>query len=207
MYYLIPSFKRMVSKMAIMSINMLGQMTIKYNTEFLEKKLSSKALALICYLLINPNKKISREKITRYLWSDSDEESSKYNLRYSLWSIKRIILPDKNGEEFILAEKDVCFINKKYDFFSDVLLLKEYENKNDISLDTLLSLKELFTGDFLEGFYIHKCSEFNDIVLFERIVYQNKYIEILKKILGKYEITEQYYNCIKILNDILVIDP
>jgi DNA-binding SARP family transcriptional activator len=193
--------------MPVLSINMLGPITIEYKTEFLERKLSSKAVALICYLLINGDKKISREKIASYLWSENDEESSKYNLRYSLWNIKRIILPDKNGEEFIGAEKDVCYINKKYNFFSDILLLKECENKTDMSLEELLPLKKLFLGDFSEGLYIHKCPEFNDVILFERIVYQNKYVDLLKRILKKYEAMGQPYNCIEILKNILAIDP
>lgn len=193
--------------MSILCINMFGPITIKYKSEFLERKLSSKAIALICYLLINEDKKISREKIASYLWSENDEEASRYNLRYSLWNIKRIILPDAKGEEFILSEKDFCYINKKYDFFCDVLLLKEYETKTEVALEELLPLKKLFTGDFLEGLYIHKCPEFNDVILFERIVYQNKHVELLKKILENYEATCTTYNCIEILNDILAIDP
>ncbi|WP_291634304.1 BTAD domain-containing putative transcriptional regulator [Clostridium sp.] len=193
--------------MPVLSINMLGRITIKHKNELVENKFSSKAIDLICYLLINSDKKISREKIANYLWADSNNEASRSNLRYCLWSIKRIILPDEKGEEFILAEKHLCYINEKYDFFSDILFLNAYENKNDISLEELLSIKKLYGGDFLEGLYINKCPEFNDLVLFERIVYQNKNIELLKQILEKYESSKRYDNCIEILKDILVIDP
>lgn len=193
--------------MPVLSINMLGRITIKHKNESVENKFSSKAIDLICYLLINSDKKISREKIANYLWADSDSEASRSNLRYCLWSIKRIILPDEKGEEFILAEKHLCYINQKYDFFSDILFLNSYENKNDISLEELLSIKKLYGGDFLEGLYINKCPEFNDLVLFERIIYQNKNIELLKRILEKYESLKQYNNCIEILKDILIIDP
>lgn len=193
--------------MTVLLINMLGRITIKYKNEYVENKFSSKAIDLICYLLINSDKKISREKIANYLWVDSDNEASKSNLRYCLWSIKRIILPDEKGEEFISAEKHLCYINEKYDFFSDILFLNAYKNKDDISLEELLSIKNLYSGDFLEGLYVNKCPDFNDLVLFERIVYQNKNIELLKKILEKYELLNKYNNCIEILDDILVIDP
>ena len=193
--------------MPVLSINMLGRITIKHKNESVEDKFSSKAIDLICYLLINSDKKISREKIANYLWADSDNEASRSNLRYCLWSIKRIILPDEKGEEFILTEKHLCYINEKYDFFSDILFLNAYENKNDISLEKLLSFKKLYCGDFLEGIYINKCPDFNELVLFERIVYQNKNVELLKQILEKYESLKQYNNCIEILKDILVIDP
>jgi len=193
--------------MPVLSINMLGRITIKHKNESVENRFSSKAIDLICYLLINSDKKISREKIANYLWPDSDNEASKSNLRYCLWSIKRIILPDEKGEEFILAEKHLCYINEKYNFFSDILFLNSYENQNDISLEELLSIKKLYGGDFLEGLYINKCPEFNDLVLFERIIYQNKNIELLKKILEKYVSLKQFNNCIEVLKDILLMDP
>ena len=198
---------RVVSKMPVLSINMLGRITIKHKNEAVEDKFSSKAIDLICYLLINSDKKISREKIASYLWADSDDGASRSNLRYCLWSIKRIILPDEKGEEFILAEKHLCYINEKYDFFSDILFLNNYENKNNTSLEELVIIKKLYRGDFLEGLYINKCPDFNDLVLFQRIIYQNKHIELLKQILEKYEGLKQYNNCIEILKDILVIDP
>lgn len=193
-------------KMPILSISMLGKITMKFNGEYIENKLSHKAIALICYLITNSEKKISRENLAGLLWADSDEESSRYNLRYSFWSIKRIIHHDEKGEELIISEKDSCYINKRYDFFCDILFLKNYEEKNDITLDELLNLKTLFSGEFLEGLYIKRASEFNDFILFERIIFQNKDLEILKKILKKYEELNQPENCIRTVKEMLAID-
>lgn len=192
--------------MPILSINTLGKITMKFDGEYIESQLSHKAIALICYLIANSEKKISRDKLARMLWTDSNEESSRYNLRYSLWSIRRIIHHDKNGEEFIISEKDSCYINKRYDFFCDIFFLKSYEGKADITLKELLNLKEYFSGEFLEGLYINKASEFNDFILFERIVFQNKKIDILKKILNKYESQNQYVECVEIIKEMLAID-
>jgi len=190
-----------------LSINLLGRTKINYHGDNIESKMSTKAIALICYLISNCDKKISREKLSGNLWSDSDEKSSRYNLRFCLWSIKRIIHPDKYGEEFIICEKELCYINKRYNFFCDVLCLKQNEMEIDLSLEKLLELKTYYSGEFLEGLYINRASEFNDFVIFERIVFQNKNIELLKRILNKYTALEQYKDSIGILKEMLSIDP
>ena len=192
--------------MTVLSINMLGRTTINYKGEFIESKISTKAIALICYLISNSDKKISREKLAGYLWADSDEESSRYNLRFCLWSIKRIIHHDEFGEEFIISEKEFCHINKSYDFFCDTLFLREIEGEADLSLEQLLELKTYYSGEFLEGLYVNKSPEFNDFVLFERIVYQNKNVGLLNRILGKYESLGKYADCAGILKEMLAID-
>lgn len=192
--------------MPVLSINMLGRTTINYNSEYIESKISTKAIALICYLISNSDKKTSREKLAGYLWADSDEESSKYNLRFCLWSIKRIIHHDEQGEDFIICEKELCYINKNYDFFCDILFLKENERETNLPLEQLLKLKTYYAGEFMEGLYVNRSPEFNDFVLFERIVYQNKNVDLLKRILAKYVSMEKHTECIMILKEMLAID-
>jgi len=67
--------------------------------------------------------------------------------------------------------------------------------------------KELFRGDFLEGIYIKNCDEFNEKIIFERIVYQNKYVTLLSNIAEKYETYKNYMECIGVLNELVGIEP
>ncbi|HOL16600.1 MAG TPA: hypothetical protein PLZ49_10540, partial [Bacillota bacterium] len=85
----------------MLSINMFGQMSISYNGASIAAKLSKKLMALICLLVLNAHREMSREKITAYLWPDSEEESARYNLRYNLWVLKKVIPLDANGESFV----------------------------------------------------------------------------------------------------------
>jgi len=192
--------------MPVLSINMLGRITITYKGESIESKMSTKSIALICYLISNIGKKISRERLADYLWADSDGESSRYNLRHCLWSIKRIIQHNELGEDFIVCEKEFCSINKRYDFFCDILFLKESEDRIDLSLDQLLQWKSYYAGEFLEGLYVNKAPDFNDFVLSERIIFQNKNVELLKRILNAYQLLEKSAECIGILKEMLAID-
>jgi len=194
--------------MTKLSINLLGRVEFKFGEKKLEHKLSNKGIALISLLMLDTGKQICREKLISYLWADSDEEAARYNLRYNLWNIKKVIPADEKGHELIISHKDYCLINPEYDFKSDLHELSRFEKKgSDASIEELNTCKELFRGDFLEGIYIKNCDEFNERIILERIVYQNKYVDLLKYIAEKYETYKKYKECIQILNELIGIEP
>ncbi len=191
----------------MLSINLLGQVNISCNGVRIAEKLSTKLTALICLLVLNADREMSRERISAYLWPDSDEEAARYNLRYNLWTAKKLIPPDRNGENFILVTKESCRINKRYRFQCDKLCIDKFNIKAERSLDELIRLKELFKGDFLEGFYLKNCDEFNEVVLFEQVVCQNKQIEIMKKLTELYERENRYEEALQVLHEMMAIEP
>lgn len=194
--------------MSKLNINLMGSIEFKYENKRLEHKLSNKAIALISILMLDMGKQISREKLSAYLWADSDEEAARYNLRYNLWNIKKVIPTDEYGQELIIAQREFCLINPQYDFDSDIReLMKAEKNANTNSLEELNGYKELFRGDFLEGIYIKNCDEFNEKIIFERMVYQNKYVNLLSNIAEKYETYKNYKDCIQTLNELVSIEP
>lgn len=191
----------------MLTINMLGKCAIFYDNECISDKLSSKLVALICLLVLNRNRNMSKEKIIAYLWPDSDEEAAKSNLRFNLWNIRKSIPQNVEGEDFIISGKDFCRINEKYVFQCDKTRLDSCKVSQIESIDDLLQLKDLFQGDFLEGLYIRNCNEFNEMILFERVVCQNKQVEILEKLIGLYEEQERYEEELQILNEVAAIEP
>jgi len=191
----------------MLTVNMLGKSAIFYDDECISDKLSSKLVALICLLVLNRNRNMSKEKIIAYLWPDSDEEAAKSNLRFNLWNIKKTIPQNEEGEDFILSGKDFCRINEKYEFQCDKTQLDSCKVSQIDRIEDLLRLKDLFQGDFLEGLYLRNCNEFNEMILFERVVCQNKQVEILEKLIGLYEEQERYEEELEILNEVAAIEP
>ncbi len=191
----------------MLTISMLGQMNISYNDVSITDKLSTKLMALVCLLVLNSNREMSRERLSTYLWPDSDEESSRYNMRYILWKIKKLIPLDEEGQSFLVITKDSCRINKNYKFQCDKLFIDSFDTHGRKSVEKLLQLKELFKGDFLEGFYLKNCNEFNEIILFERVVSQTKHIEIMKRLAHLYDETDQYEEEIQILHEMTAMEP
>ncbi|MDD3169573.1 MAG: BTAD domain-containing putative transcriptional regulator [Eubacteriales bacterium] len=191
----------------MLTINMLGKGAIFYDKECISDKLSSKLVALVCLLVLNKNRDMSREKIITYLWPDSDDEAAKSNLRFNLWNIRKAIPQSCDGEDFIITGKDYCRINEKYPYECDKTMLDGVKVSQLEKVEELLKLKELFKGDFLEGLYLRNCNEFNEMILFERVVCQNKQVEILEKLIGLYEEQEKYEEELQILNEVAAIEP
>lgn len=191
----------------MLTINMLGKVNITFNGVSIDDKLSQKLVALICLLVLNMDRDMSKEKIASYLWPDSKDDAAKYNLRYNLWMIKKLIPQDENGQNLIISGKNYCRINKDYNFYCDKIKLDQFKVEKQSSVDELIKLKELFKGDFLEGLYLKNCNEFNEMILFERVVCQNKQVEILKKLVDLYDEKERYEDELQILNEIMMIEP
>ncbi len=191
----------------MLTINMLGKVNINYKGTSIADKASSKLVALICLLVLNKNRDMSKEKIIAYLWPDSNEEAAKSNLRFNLWTIKKMIPQDLNGEDFINVGKDYCRINQKYVFYCDKIELDKCQKNCDENIEELMALKSLFKGDFLEGLYLRNCNDLNELILFERVACQNRQVEILKKLVLLYEKHEKYEEGLQILNEIDVIEP
>lgn len=190
----------------MLKIRMLGRTRIEYGGESIDAQMSNKTQALIYLLLLNYGKFLAREKAQLYLWPDSTEEAAKYNLRYNLWLLKKTLPKDGNGQSLILAEKDVCSINTAYELECDFLTIRAFESETD-SLEALCRIKSLFTGEVLEGWYLKNCSEYNEMILFERMLCETKHIEILKCLAGKYSAAGEYAKALSILQEILQIEP
>ncbi|MGD9569571.1 MAG: BTAD domain-containing putative transcriptional regulator [Sedimentibacter sp.] len=191
----------------MLNIYFLGKSRIEYNGKLLEDQLGSKAIALICLLVLKDNGYLSREKIVGYLWPDSSIEAARYNLRYNLWLIKKNIGVDEHGNSFLKVDNEFFCINKDYDFTCDITDIMKFKPSKYDSIDSILKLKKLFRGDLLEGFYFKKCEEFNDIIILERINSEQRKVKILKRLAELYENAEKYDSCIEIINEILDIEP
>lgn len=191
----------------MLDIRFLGKVTIKYNGQNIEEQLGSKAIALICLLALNHRKYMSREKLEGYLWPDSDTEAAKYNLRYNLWLVKKNIGKDKDGGAFLYIDNECCGINSKYKFKCDIIDIIEFIPSQKDSIENIIKLKQLFRGDLLEGYYFKNCDELNELIIFERMKFEQQKIKVLKCLVKLYENKGEYTSCLKIIDKILEIEP
>jgi len=139
-------------------------------------------------------------------WPES-YETANYNLRYNLWTIKKMI-PNKENQEFLISDNKYCYINPSYKFNSDVTLLDKVSpiDKND-DIKTLEIVKKLFRGEFMEDFYFKECDDFNDWIFSQRSIFQNMHIQTLNALLNQYLKLEDYQASKNILEEILSINP
>lgn len=172
-----------------------------------DDKLSQKSLAIICLLLSAPDMKMRKSKISSLLWMDSDIVAAKSNLRFNVWSIKKIVGQDAQGEDLIVSEREFVRMNKDYRFQSDILAIKAFEKSRAYDAEQLIGLRKSFQGEYLEGFYLSGCDEFADIILIERMSCQNIHKDILNAMYNLYLNSGNIQSCIQIMQEALLIDP
>lgn len=198
--------------MAKLEIYMLGNLKVLWNNKSILEKISNKSAGLLCYLAANREKKFSRDKLATYFWDSSNINSSRYNLRYNLWSLRKIMKQDKNDKEIILSTKDTCMMNPKANFYLDIFemdnVLNYIDEKNlHTHREDLEKIKMIYKGEFLEEFYLKKCIEFNDWTFYEREKFQRKYIDVLYKLFYLYEKHAEYDKAINLLEEMIMINP
>lgn len=190
-----------------LNINLLGNVEIYYEDKLLNNKLSSKSIGILAIILCNEYKKVSREKLVNMLWPEC-YETANYNLRYNLWTIKKVIPNDEYNQEFLISDNKYCYINPTYKFSSDITFLESaspIDKNNDIK--TLKIVKKFFKGEFLDDFYFKECDEFNDWIFSQRSYFQNMYIQTLNALLNQYLKIDDYRESKSILEEILLINP
>jgi len=200
-------------ELAKLEIYMLGNLKILLNNQPITDQMSNKAIGILCYLVFHKGKPVSRDKLASFFWDSSNIEAARYNLRYNLWSLRKNLMDDNDEYEFIVTHKDRCKLNLDCsDIYVDVFemedILKANQQKEDSnSLIQLEKIKNIYRGDFLEGFYIKNCPEWNDWIFFERERFQRKYFEVLHQLTSIYKNNEKYFKSIEILEEMLRCNP
>lgn len=183
-------------------INMLGSPRIIYNERDITDKLSYKSAGILYY--VSANDYSSREKIAYTFWEGSSEDAAKYNLRYNLWSMNKIFKSSNKDEEAILEwNKNNLFLNNSYNVDIDIKKYSQELESDDLDLKSLIKLKSLYKGEFLEGFYLKDSFSFNDWLFFEREKYQKKHVQVLENLLEIYKKEKNYDKSISILQEML----
>lgn len=191
----------------MLKLYFLGKANFEYDGEDITERFGNKTIALVCLLILNQKKYLSREKIITYLWPDSNEDAAKYNLRFNIWMIKKNIGTDEKGEEFLYVDKERCGINEKYIFWCDISEIMRFRPGREDSLERLLTLRSSFAGDFMEGCYFNNCNDFNEIIILERTHFEDLRVKILKRLAELYEADGCMEQCEEILKEILDIEP
>ena len=191
----------------MLDIKFLGKVTIEYDGLDITDKFSAKTKALLSLLILNKDKSLNREKIISYLWPDSSEDSGKFNLRFNLWQLRNIIGLDENGNKFLHTGRSHCGINVNYIYNCDIIDIKTFNLKENVTIKKLEELRKKFNGEFFEGFYFKNCNDFNESIILERSYFEEQKIKILLKLVSLYEIEINYEKCNEILKELINIEP
>lgn len=115
--------------------------------------------ALLYYMLVT--KVVTRDEIAGLLWPDENEVIAKKNIRNAIYQAKKSL-----GENIIISpKKTFIMLNENLDIETDVDLFIRSPREN----------MHLYTGDFLQGFFLKEAESYEYWIVKMRNYYQDKF--------------------------------
>ena len=208
LFFRIPQGEDCMSQLSLFSF---GPPRLEHRGENVSISLR-KALALLIYLAVRKGK-FSRDELATLFWPESDQSSARANLRRTLYVINKDL-----GEEILSSDKEIIFLNPQIDVWTDVERFRHYSEQSglasespmdDIARRTELLEKAaaLYKGDFLVGFTLPDCPEFDEWQFFEAENLRGSLASILQQLVSTYEAQGDFTQAIAHARHWLSLDP
>jgi len=190
--------------MTRLEIRLFGQISIQRGGEPLSG-LSSKALELLCYVLLNRERGHAREALAGLLWPDAPDPLAKKYLRQAVWRLQSRLA----SQDLLIVHAGWIRVSPEASLWLDVA---EFEQAYDIHRDTpgqeltgrqaqaLEAAAALYRGDLIEAWYQDWC-------VYERDRVQLIYLTLLEQLMCHCEVRRRYARGIAYGQRILSYDP
>lgn len=165
---------------------------------------------LFCYLLLNRNKPITRERLAAVFWGDYDTPIARKYLRNSLWRLKQSLieagLPPDNA---VMTDPESVTCRSANNTWLDVAVFEDAarstqrtrpEALSDLQVDALEAAVVLYRGDLLDGVYA-------DWTLYERERLRLLYLGMRQKLMLHHSTYGRFDAAVAHAESILAIDP
>lgn len=190
----------------MLQIRLFGKPQVICDGTDITPELGNKGCALLCILFLRGGDYYAREKLAAYLWPDSAASASKYNLRYTLWKIKKSTDTGEGGRSLIKLDREYCCIDRAYDYICDLQTIDEIDPETR-SADELKRACDAFGGELLEGYYFNHCEDLNELILSQRIYYEKRKNRLLMKAAELYEQRDMLPEAVGILERVMEYEP
>ena len=190
----------------MLQIRLFGKPQVICDGTDITPELGNKGCALLCILFLRGGDYYAREKLAAYLWPDSASSAAKYNLRYTLWKIKKSTDIGEGGRSLIKLDREYCCIDRAYDYICDLQTIDEIDPETR-SADELKRACDAFGGELLEGYYFNHCEDLNELILSQRIYYEKRKNRLLMKAAELYEQRDMLPEAVGILERVMEYEP
>lgn len=197
--------------MANLELRMLGPPRVELNGEPVELQ-RRKALALLIYVAITGQPQ-SRDTLATLFWPDHDQSRARAYLRRDL-----AVLNNSLAGDWLLIERDIVELKCGPDIWIDVnhfhkLLSASQQHGHppvEVCPNCLSSLSqavELYTDDFLAGFTLRNCHEFDDWQFFQTESLRQELAAVLERLVQGYGAQGTYDAAIPYARRWVALDP
>lgn len=171
-----------------------------------------KALALLVYVAVT-RQPHSRDTLATLFWPDKNQQTARANLRRSLYDLGQLLgatLFEVTGEKVVRPTDAPLWLDIEQ--FQRCLADDLPPGPPGQPLDgaRLLRLEEaadLYTADFMAGFTLPDCPEFDDWQYFQREELRRAFASLLEQMVWHYEAAEKWEGAIRHTRRWLSLDP
>ncbi len=190
-------FRRAVGKILLeegplseLKLHLLGPPAVELDKTPVEVK-PRKALAILGYLS-SEGRRQSRDTLSALFWPESGQSQARSSLRRRLWELDRML-----GREWLRTDRDTVSLVDSPGLQVDVAEFEAHlaacsthgHGPNEVCpacLESLESAADLYQGDFLSGFTLADCPEFDDWQFFQAESYRQQLAAILQRLIQLY---------------------
>ena len=187
---------RRSNEAAILSMSWLGPPTLELNGRPLRLEMR-KTLALLAYLSLSPQNP-TRETLASIFWPEHDQQHAHASLRRNLYSLVKSLpggLLEADRESISLRKENWLHVDVD-EFRKELAFANGHSHPpNHVCPDCLASLEkavEVYKGEFLEGFNLKDCPEFDEWQFYNRESLRSEYAGALEKLAAYYQIQKEW---------------
>ena len=180
----------------MLKINTLGGLSISVDNHLATGFVSRKAEALLVYLALNPREH-PREALSELLWDDLTQSQSLSYLRTALSSLQKQLAPYLRISRYSIAVNEEAGVWVDAAELDGVLTDSELQWEargafTQTAGEALEACLGLYQGNFLQGFNVRNCSQFESWMLLEQERMHNRVMDAHFH-LGRHYLERQAY--------------
>lgn len=184
----------------MLEIRLLGRPQVLLRGEAVTDWISDKARALLFYLVATGGVH-DRRTLAGLLWGEMPEQRALSNLRQAIYNLQQLV-----GPYLVVTNRSVEFDSSQA-FELDLERFTVATASRSCTLTDLYLAAAQFRGEFLEGFYLTDCPEFEHWLLSERERIHHETLGILNRVATEEIARWDYEAAIQTLHRLLRLAP
>jgi len=187
--------------MASLNLFLFGNPRLERDQRLLKVR-RRKSVALLAYLAVT-GRAHNRDALATMLWPEHDQSGARANLRRELSRLKRAV-----GAEILEADRTQARINPEGDLWNDVAAFRDYLQQAeehdqddgricDTCAEALAKGVALYRDDFMAGFTLPDCPEFDEWQFFEAEGLRQSLAGALQRLIDRHVVQGTYEQAIE----------
>lgn len=205
--------------MSKLIFSFLGRLKVEHHKLGAIPLANRKAIGLLAYLLIESHHAHSRESLLGLLWPDLPTPSAQNNLRVTWAHLQKALGTDASDENpYLIGDRLTLRFNPQSDHELDVERFNTlteacrlHPHPDPYSCAEcaarLTQAHELVRGEFMEGFSLGDCRQFEDWLLIQREGFRLKVMSALEQLAEFHEQTGQLTEAERAIRRLIEYDP